>query len=90
MTSETRCCRLARHASLIYCAHGLRLRLSEQRRSELTDSLRGLYLSAEPYAADQSNQSYAQIQPVTVAEAEKLNAALRVAWALIDRSDRNG
>lgn len=58
--------------------------------SELAAALSALADAADIYAADQADAPdprVGMVQPVTVAEAEQLNAALRVAWATLERMD---
>lgn len=55
--------------------------------AELAAALAALAEAADVYAADQTGADprVGLVQPVTVAEAEQLNAALRVAWKTLER-----
>lgn len=57
--------------------------------TELAAALTALAEAADVYAADQTGADprVGLVQPVTVAEAERLNAALRVAWETLERMD---
>lgn len=57
--------------------------------SELATALFRLAEAADLYAADQTGADprVGLVQPVTVAEAERLNAALRMAWKILERMD---
>lgn len=57
--------------------------------AELAAALTALAEAADVYAADQAGADprVGRVQPVTVAEAEQLNAALRVAWAMLEGID---
>ena len=56
--------------------------------AELATALFRLAEAADIYAAEQADAPdprLGNVQPVTVAEAEQLNAALRVAWETLER-----
>jgi ABC-type thiamine transport system ATPase subunit len=62
---------------------------AQKQRDALAKSLMRLHEAADVFAADQSNardERCGLVQPVTVAECEELNQALKVTWELLNQS----
>jgi len=60
-----------------------------EQSNTLTKTLTRLHNAADAFAADQSDtrdERCGLVQPVTVAECEELNQALKAAWELLNQS----